>query len=405
MSTPATSARKPRLLVLASTFPRWRDDPEPAFVYELSRRMASDFEVFVLCPHAPGAPRREIVDGMNIIRYRYAPDRLETLVNDGGIVTNLRRARWKLGLVPGFVSAQLWWTCRLLRTERIDIVHAHWIVPQGLVAALACMTARRQVPFLATSHGADLFALRSLPMRWLKRFVVRRAAATSVVSEGMRAPMLALGAAPDSLHVEPMGVDLSGWFTPDTTVERSRDELLFVGRLVEKKGLRHLIDAMPLVIQGRPRATLTVAGFGPELEERRAQVVRLGIEDRVRFLGAIRQADLPALYRRAAVLVAPMVEAKGGDQDGLGLVLLEALGCGCPVVVSELDATKGLAKLPGMSVQRWSSPSDLSALVVEALISARTPVKASLAPFDWHSRARAYSALLLDLHARKQAGP
>lgn len=405
MSMPLAPAHKHRLLVLASTFPRWQDDPEPRFVYELSRRMTGHFEVFVLCPHAPGAPVREIVDGMNIIRYRYAPEALETLVNDGGIVTNLRRARWKLGLVPGFVLAQLWWACRLVRTERIDLVHAHWIVPQGLVAVLACMVAGRRVPFLATSHGADLFALRSPPMRWLKRFVVRRAAATTVVSEGMRAPMLALGADNDSLNVEPMGVDLSERFTPDTAAERSRDEVLFVGRLVEKKGLKHLIDAMPLVIQERPGATLTVAGFGPELKERRAQVLHLGIRERVRFLGAVRQVDLPALYRRAAVLVAPMVEAQGGDQDGLGLVLLEALGCGCPVVVSELDATKALSALPGIAVRRWSSPSDLSALVVEALVSPRSPVKASLAPFDWESRARAYVNLLLNLRERVQVEP
>src|SRR5689334_22160597 len=96
----------PRLLVLATTYPRWPGDPEPGFVHELSKRLADRFRVVALVPHAPGAKRRECMDGVEVVRYRYAPQRMETLVNDGGIVANLRRAKWKLLLVPGFVLAQ-----------------------------------------------------------------------------------------------------------------------------------------------------------------------------------------------------------------------------------------------------------------------------------------------------------
>lgn len=106
----ALSAHSDRstLLVLASTYPRWEGDPEPGFVHELAKRLTGRFRVIALVPHSPAARRRETLDGIEVIRYRYAPEYLETLVNDGGIVTNLRRARWKYLLVPSFILAQAW---------------------------------------------------------------------------------------------------------------------------------------------------------------------------------------------------------------------------------------------------------------------------------------------------------
>src|SRR5690606_19363195 len=127
-------AQRPTLLVLASTYPRWEGDPEPGFVHELAKRLVEHFHVVVVGPHAPGALTQEVIDGVEIHRYRYAPVGLQTLVNNGGIVTNLRRSRWKLSLVPGFLLAQLWCAWRLVNTRKVDLIHAHWLIPQGLLA-------------------------------------------------------------------------------------------------------------------------------------------------------------------------------------------------------------------------------------------------------------------------------
>ena len=329
---------KPNLLVLASTYPRWAGDPEPGFVHELAKRMTGHFRVLALVPHAPGAALQEDMDDVQVIRYRYAPARWETLVNDGGIVSNLQKAKWKYLLLPGFVLAQAWTAWRLVRTRRIGVIHAHWLIPQGLVAALLQWLPGIKLPFVVTSHGADLYALRSKPMQALKRFVAGRAARVTVVSGAMRRELERLGVAPDRTMVRPMGVDLAARFLPDANAPRSRDEILFVGRLVEKKGLRHLIEAMPGVLQVRPSAFLTVAGFGPEEPVLRGQVLRLGLEEKVRFAGAVPQDRLPQLYRGAALFVAPFVRAASGDEEGLGLVLVEAIGCGCPVIVGNVPA-------------------------------------------------------------------
>lgn len=329
---------RPTLLVLASTYPRWVNDPEPGFVHELARRLTGRFRVIALCPHAPGALTTERMDGVEVVRYRYAPARLETLVNDGGVVANLRRQPWKWLLVPGFVLMQAWRAWRLCQTQKVAVIHAHWLIPQGVIAAALQWLPGRPTPFLVTSHGTDLYALRGRVLAALKRWVLRRAGAATVVSTAMRDEMAALGVDVGKVSVLPMGVDMHGRFQPQEGMGRSSSELLFVGRLIEIKGLRYLIDALPAVLRERPEVTLTIAGFGPDEPALRAQVAAKGLGEAVRFLGAVPQQELPRLYQRAALLVAPFVQGQSGSQEGLGLVLVEAIGCGCPVIAGKMRA-------------------------------------------------------------------
>lgn len=396
---------KPGLLVLASTYPRWAGDPEPGFVHELARRLTDRFRVTVLCPHAPGAPVEETMDGVDVVRYRYAPQAWETLVNDGGIVANLRRAKWKYLLVPGFLLAPLWCAWRLVRHRRIDVVHAHWLVPQGLIAALLQWLPGSKVPFLVTSHGADLYALKGPWLDRLKVFVARHAAAVTVVSGAMRERLVALGVPASKVSVQPMGVDLEDRFTPSSSVTRSRSEILFVGRLVEKKGLGHLLEALPEVIRRMPRASLTIAGFGPEQAMLMARALSLGLEGRVRFLGAVPQDDLPRLYRRAALFVAPFIRARSGDEEGLGLVLVEAIGCGCPVLAGRVPA---LAEVLGDGFGDMAvDPRDRKALAerIVAVLAAPDAARQRAAElheairhrFDWESVAEGYALRLTSI--------
>ncbi len=328
-----------KILVLTSTYPRWINDHEPGFVHELARRNLAAFDVLVLAPHAKNAQTNEIMDGVTVQRFHYAPAAIETLVNDGGIVTNLKKHPWKWLLVPLFFTGFILATVKMLLRHDIAVIHAHWIIPQGLVAAIAAWLARAPVRLLVTCHGADLYALRGKPMSWLKRQILRRADFVTVVSRGMLSPLQLLQVPIEKAGVLPMGVDVLTRFTPDGTIERSIRKLLFVGRLVEKKGLHVLIDALPLILESVPDAELEIIGFGPEQEPLRKQISRLGLEAKVYFLGAMAQSELPHKYRRAALCVAPFVQSKNGDQDGLGLVTVEAIACGCPVITSDLPAT------------------------------------------------------------------
>lgn len=398
---PQPGTGKPTLLVLTSTYPRWTGDPEPGFVHELAKRMTDRFQVIVLGPHAPDAEPREVLDGVEVIRYRYAPGRLETLVNDGGIVTNLRRSRWKLLLVPGFVLAQAWRAWRLVRTRKIDVIHAHWLLPQGLIAALLQGLPGRKVPFVVTSHGADLFALKGRVLQWLKRFVIRHSCAVTVVSDVMRQRVREIAPDADKVSVLPMGVDLRHRFVPDSGTPRAQDELLFVGRLVEKKGLRHLLDALPAVIARRPGTRLLIAGFGPEEAALKRQVEALGLASHVEFLGAVTQADLPGLYRRATLFVAPFVQAGSGDQEGLGLVLVEAAGCRCPILAGDVPAVRDVLGRASNRVVDPREPTRLANIIVDVLENpqraqavAETLQEGLIDRFDWQNIANGYAQIL-----------
>lgn len=394
----------PVLLVLTSTYPRWRGDHEPGFVHELSKRLVGRFRVVVMGPHAPGALRHERMDGVEVVRYRYAPERLETLVNGGGIITNLRHAKWKLLLVPAFVLMQAWAVWRLLRRRNVDVIHAHWLLPQGLIAALLQAVQRRPAPFVVTSHGADLYALRGGVLNALKRLVLRRAAAVTVVSSAMSGRLESLGVGREKISVLSMGVDVSEKFGIDHSVERSADEILFVGRLVEKKGVQHLIRALPMVLARRPLAKLIIGGFGPEAAALRAWVEKLDLHSSVVFLGALPQADLPALYRRAAVFVAPFIQAKSGDQEGLPVALMEAISCGCPVIVGDVP---GLHDLLGEHAGEMAlDPRDESELARRVLDVLDRPAEARARAlqmgevvrrrFDWEIISDSYGNILAD---------
>ncbi|RNF84551.1 glycosyltransferase family 4 protein [Lysobacter psychrotolerans] len=387
------------MLVLTSTYPRWTGDHEPGFVHELARRLTDRFDVTVLGPHAMGARPTEVLDGVQVHRYRYAPASMERLVNDGGIVTNLRRSPWRWLLVPPFLIAQAWATLRFIRKLRPDVVHAHWLLPQGLVAA--CVPGRP--PVLVTSHGADLFAIRGRLYRGLRSFVLARVAAVSVVSRAMRSRLRDEHPGADA-HVMPMGVDF-GLFTPSPGSEpapaRSTATILFVGRLVAKKGVIHLIDAMPQVLQKVPEARLDVIGFGPEQAALAARVEHLGLADRVTFLGAVPQAALPAHYRAAAVFAAPFVEAADGDQEGLGLVVAEAIACHCPVVVGDVPAVRDVVDDDLSWIVPQNDPAALADALVDVLRDAdASAAKATLARnrllerLSWQQVAAGYADLL-----------
>ena len=104
-----------KILVMTSTFPRWKGDHAPNFVFELCLHLSSDFEITVLAPHAPGASTDEIIDGIRVARFRYFFEWGESLAYNGGILPNLRSNPLRYAIVPGFLLLQLIALIRLLK--------------------------------------------------------------------------------------------------------------------------------------------------------------------------------------------------------------------------------------------------------------------------------------------------
>jgi len=334
-----TSAR-PRILVTTSTFPRWSDDTEPAFVADLCYGLQQrGFDIDVLAPHAEGAQLQESMNGITVYRYRYSITGTQTLAYAGGILANLKHNPFKLLLVPLLLLGQTWALYKRLNTTDYELVHAHWLIPQGALCAFLLRLRRGKKPaMICTSHGGDLFGLDNPLFNAIKKWTISRCTYICVVSKAMQKRVMELGVPESKSRVMPMGVDLTGLFRPVPGVERRSNRIIFVGRLVEKKGVSVLLSAMPEVVRQFPDTELIVVGDGPLRQALEQQVRQLDMGGHVHFYGSVTHAQLPELYSSAAIAVVPSIVAASGDQEGLGLVIIEALGCGCAVVASSLAA-------------------------------------------------------------------
>jgi len=310
------------------------------FVRELARRLTPWFEILVLVPHGPGQEERSQDGELAIWRYRYAPARLEQLAYGAGIAAQLRERRWRWLLVPGFLLAQVLAIRRACRAFRPDLVHAHWLLPQAVAASFSGL----RIPLACTCHGTDIYGFNGKLAMRLKRRASRACAGIAVVSEGLAATFRArLPEAPPP-RIHSMGVDLHGRFIPAATVPREAARLLFVGRLIPFKGVEVLLHALPHVLAQIPDATLDLAGDGPLRQSLEQLAASLGISARVRFLGRVAQDRLPGLYQRASACVVPSVRTAEGHEEALGLVMVEALGCACPVVGSDLPGMRDVLR-------------------------------------------------------------
>ena len=335
------SMAKPTVLVTTSTFPRWQKDNEPRFVYDLSKRLTTEFNIIILAPHATGAAIEEQWNGMQIYRYRYAPEKWQTLTYNGGISANLKQNPWKFLLLPLFFLGQWWALRKVLHHYNVDTIHAHWLIPQGLVAAFTLLDYRKNIKLVCTSHGGDLFGLQGKISTLLKRWVINHCHALTVVSQAMliKAKELTYNQY-QAIHVIPMGTDLTHTFVPNPNIKRATNQLLFVGRLVEKKGLTYLLQALQQLQPNFPNLELIIAGSGPLKNQLIEQIQQLGIAHQVKFVGRLTHTELVTLYQTATLAVFPFIQTQDGDMEGLGLVMVEAMGCGCPVIASDLPAVR-----------------------------------------------------------------
>ena len=315
--------KKKKLLVTASTFPRWEGDTEPRFVLDLSKQLKKYFDVTVLAPAAPGAKEKEILEGVKVLRYHYFPiHKWETLCYPGAIVPRIKEKKIRVLLVP-FLFAGLFF--KLLRIKsHFDCVHAHWIIPQGIVQSFVGM------PYIVTGHGGDVTSLNKGIIKKLKLRCLMKADKITVVSNALKKEVEALCHRND-VKIISMGCDTTR-FDKKYRVENyfhqgEKPVVLFVGRLAEKKGVTYLIEAMKNI-----DAKLVIVGDGPLKNDLMQQAAPQ--KDKICFMGSRTHEELIKIYASADVFVAPSITAADGDKEGLGLVLLEAMASGLPVIGS-----------------------------------------------------------------------
>src|SRR5580692_3070903 len=328
------SGERPRLRVaaVASTYPRFHDDPLVPWLRESVGRLARrGHDMTVIAPSFSGLASHSI-DGVPVRRFRYGMRAVETLTHDEGAPSKLgRNPLYKLLGAPYVVSGAAhlaYWAWR----SRFDLIHVHWPFPHALLASPA--TVFRGIPWIATCHGAELAMARRSPMvaRILRRSLLE-ADALSCNSSHTRAEIERLCGRTASII--PYGSTVRAARIAPHRVPGEEARLLFSGRLIARKGVDYLLRALPLVLEERP-VKLFITGDGDRRREWEDLTRSLGLESRVEFLGFVSADRLADLYRTSDAYVHPAIFDDNDDTEGLGVVLIEALVNECPVVASRV---------------------------------------------------------------------
>jgi glycosyltransferase involved in cell wall biosynthesis len=301
---------------------------------------ALGWNIEILAPHAVGAARDEILEGVPVHRFRYfRPASLQKLCYDGGALVKLRTNRWLFALVPFLVVAQWLAVLRYIWRRDIGLVHSHWLVPQGLTAGFAAALMRR--PHVATAHGSDVFALQGWLMRTCKRMAISLADCVTVNSEATRRAVSRLTSRTDKLVRIPMGATQETALDP-VAIAGVRQKyrqgagplVAFVGRLVPEKGAADLLQAVANLRPTLSGIAALVIGDGPDRSRLEELARTLGIEDAVHFSGWL-APDLVRLHLLASdIFVAPSRPASDGTLEGQGLAVAEAMLAGLPIIAT-----------------------------------------------------------------------
>lgn len=327
---------RPRLLVVSTTFPRRPGDCEPDFIWQLCEQLGDEFRVIVLVPNGRDLKPIERMGKSIVVRWRYAPAHMETLAYKGGLSERLRAfpALWLL--VPWFLVGLAIKASALLRQRSFAVIHVHWMFPTlPLVLLARDLAAQRQIPVTCTAHGADVHGFRSPLLLKIKLWALRRCNAIAAVSKAL-AQRINQDCPGLTVDVLPMGIRP----VATTTNHRSPAGLLFVGRLVEKKGAATAVSVVAELLRRQRDVRLTIIGDGPERPKLDGLIATYGISGRVSLLGAQPGPEVSARFASAGIALLPFRTARNGDAEGLGLVALEALAGGCPLITSDTEVTR-----------------------------------------------------------------
>lgn len=347
-----------KLLVLATTFPRWEGDSQPMFVYELSKELQKhdDLEVFVLAPHYPGAKRKEKMSGVTVYRYPYfVPYRYQKAIlqGKGGLVPTLKKSIVALLQVPLVLISLFIHTVWIIRKENIDVINSHWLLPNGFIAAF--VKSFLDVRHMMTLHARGVLILQRIPFSSnIADYVYERSDAILPVSSHIRDQFIKAVdkkvSENDKFYIQPMGSHTDDYETslkPDLKDERDLDDKivgLFVGRLVDKKGVEYLLEAAVDVCSDNNDVQLVIVGQGPLERELRGFAKELNLDECVKFTGYLSESELQNQYVLSDFVIVPSIETKSGDTEGMPTVIAEAFASGNPVIATNVGGIPDVVK-------------------------------------------------------------
>jgi glycosyltransferase involved in cell wall biosynthesis len=336
-----------RVCALTHTYPRYSGDINAPFVEHLMEHIAArGAEVSVLAAYDPLWARTHADHTVDLRTYRYiAPERMHVLGYSRTIAGNVSFKPHVYLLSPFLFAFGYRALMKLVRETRPDILHAHWLLPNGWIAAKVSQATG--VPLIVQFHGSDVMtAEKNILFRRMARTAVDTASMVMVPSPEHIERMAAIGVDTTGFRIVPNAVEPSFGADVDAAAVGSlRARLgiapggkvvLALGRLVSVKGFDYLVRAFARVAADDPETVLVIAGEGDQRRILSDLAASHGIAERVIMPGAASRDEVPVYFRLADLFVAPSIRHESGATDGLPVVVPEAMAAGTPIVASRV---------------------------------------------------------------------
>lgn len=376
--------------MLTSSYPRYEGDFAGSFIRTLAEELKSrGHDILVVSPDDRHIRGQEGIGSIDSIRFRYfLPRELQAIAYGNGVGHQRKMEMLSRIQLPFFLFCELYCTLRAIGHKKPRVLNSHWLLPQGLVGAFCRKITG--IPHIATVHSSEITVLRGLPFRrLLTDFILKNTDYVVSVSrhrlaELMTYPSEEVAKALDGrTRIVPMGVQLNGdsqqtehSVRMSSIKENGGASILFVGRLTEVKGCEYLIRSIPSLPQSWH---LFVVGSGPLEDSLRNLASEMHVGHRVIFTGSMHRDAVSEMYEQADVVVIPSIVDSSGYEEGLPVVLEEALSMGKAVVATRINGAQELIRdgSNGLLVEQKDS-SNLSKAILRVLNDSRLRERISL---------------------------
>ena len=341
-----------KVLVIGSVYPRFQEDAEvPWLRTSIAHLKKAGAEIQVLAPAYKGLKSHDI-DGTHVNRFRYAPASWEILTHEEGAPSKMASKPWLQLLAIPYIINGFFQCIRICRKWRPDVIHAHWPFPHAYIALGAAKLFR--IPLVLNFHGAELLLIRK--KKWVKpllKFAIGQAQAVfanssftagkikairnvdvewSPYGTTLEGASLPLASAADAASATPSSGGTPQ--RPEPHAINNKFKILFVGRHIERKGICYLIEAAKYL--PRDKFEIRIVGVGDLTEQLKQQAAAVNDGAEIIFTGKLSPEALANEYKTANVFTLPAIVDHKGDTEGLGVVLIEAMELGLPIVASNV---------------------------------------------------------------------
>lgn len=364
---------KSKLNVLITTSSFFRDKEDDIFgggnfVFELAKGLSKENNIFILAPMSDISKKKDSLLGITIYRFKQFFINSVDLAFGPGIIPNIRKNKLLIFTIPYFILSQLFEISKIVKKEKIDLIHSNWLLPQGLIAAIYKTLFNKKIELLTTIHGSDVFGLNNTIVNKLKKFAIQKADKITVVSSALKEKLNEL--VPEkNVEVLPMGINIDLFKIQNKNLNlinkygNNFKYIIFVGAVIKEKGIFELIEAMKIVVDENSNIKLLVIGDGNSKVRLIQYVNENNLQNNIEFLGFIENKSLPEYYSISNLLILPSYS------EGFGLVVAEAMACGVKPIVSNLPTFKDFVSIRTGVFLNSINPEDIANNILKLIES------------------------------------